>query len=36
MEVNAMAKCSILPSTIEFGPKPYKPAILFTNSPVSD
>jgi hypothetical protein len=36
IEVNAMANCSILPLTIEFGLKPYKPAIPFANTPVSD
>lgn len=34
--VNANAGCKILPLTTEFGPKPYMPAIPFTNSAVAD
>lgn len=33
---NETVGVSILPMTTEFGPKPYMPAIPFTNSPVAD
>lgn len=36
VEVNARANCMILSLTTEFGPKPYMPAIPFTNKPVAD